>query len=215
MLGLMKKDYYNIQGSLKFYILTPLLFAMMSYANQSLDFLAFGTCFMGAMIVISCFAYDDMSHFNEYALTLPIEKKDLVISKYVMADLFLLIVFLLSNLLAFGMNLIAPERFLNFDGMAFIQYTFIASMLVNIITSMMLVLMFKYGSEKGRILFIISFVGLGLLFGISKDYLMGLDLERWIEFLNQSIVWLSMILSILIQGVCTKLSIGIMNKKEL
>ena len=82
MIGLMKKDFYNVGSSLKIYFLIPLLFAVLGYQDGSTDLLAFGTCFLGIFIVISSFAYDDMAHFNNFALTLPIDRKDLVISKF-------------------------------------------------------------------------------------------------------------------------------------
>lgn len=43
MIGLIKKDFFNVASSLKVYLMIPIMFAFVSYANESMDLLAFST----------------------------------------------------------------------------------------------------------------------------------------------------------------------------
>lgn len=215
MIGLMKKDFYNVGSSLKIYLLIPLLFAFLGYQDGSTDLLAFGTCFLGIFVVISCFAYDDMAHFNDFALTLPIDRKDLVLSKFFMGNIFLVIVFAISNLFANGIAMLAPDKFVNFSPVDFIEYTYIASMIVNILASIILMIMFKYGSEKGRIVFLVTFLGLGFIGGLLGKVFGGLDLSGIAVFLDQYLPYLILPISLGIEAVAIVISNQIMKKKEL
>lgn len=215
MIGLMKKDFYNVASSLKIYLLIPLLFAFLGYQDGSTDLLAFGTCFLGIFVVISCFAYDDMAHFNDYALTLPIDRKDLVLSKFLMGNIFLVIVLLISNLFANGVALLAPNKFVHFDPLDFLQYTFIASVIVNIVSSFILIIMFKYGSEKGRIVFLVTFLGIGLVGGLLGKLFGNLDFSNLITFLDEYLPYIILPISIIVEAVAIVISNQIMKKKEL
>lgn len=215
MTGLIKKDFYNIAGSLKIYLLIPALFAFLSYSNKSMDLLSFGTCFVSIFVIITCYAYDDMAHFNDYALTLPISRKDLVLSKFLLGNLFMMIVFVIANVLAFGMDQLFPDRFMGYDAMYFLEYTYAATMAVNIITSFILLVMFKYGSEKGRIVFIVCFLAIGLLGGLLGNQLSQYDFSGVIAFLDQYLLILMFPVSLLAEGIAILISIKIMKHKEL
>ena len=205
MIGLMKKDFYNVGSSLKIYFLIPLLFAVLGYQDGSTDLLAFGTCF----------AYDDMAHFNNFALTLPIDRKDLVISKFLISNLFLVIVLIISNLFANGIAMLAPDKFVNFSPVYFLEYTYIASMIVNILASIILIIMFKYGSEKGRIVFLVTFLGLGFIGGLLGKVFGEPDLSGITVFLDQYLSYLILPISLGIEAIAIVISNKIMKKKEL
>lgn len=215
MIGLMKKDFYNVGSSLKIYFLIPLLFAVLGYQDGSTDLLAFGTCFLGIFIVISSFAYDDMAHFNNFALTLPIDRKDLVISKFLISNLFLVIVLIISNLFANGIAMLAPDKFVNFSPVYFLEYTYIASMIVNILASIILIIMFKYCSEKGRIVFLVTFLGLGFIGGLLGKVFGEPDLSGITVFLDQYLSYLILPISLGIEAIAIVISNKIMKKKEL
>lgn len=215
MIGLIKKDYFNIASSLKVYLLIPAMFAFLSYTNKSMDMLAFGTCFIAIFVIISCFAYDDMAHFNDYALTLPINRKDLVLSKYMLANIFMIVIFLLANLVAFGLNLMFPGRFQDYQVMDFMEYTFLATMIVNLLTSIILIIMFKFGSEKGRIVFIVCFLVIGLLGGLLGNVVTGIPVEKMIAFLDEYLTILAFPLSVLAEIICIPIAIKIVEHKEM
>lgn len=215
MIGLMKKDFFNVASSLKVYLMIPLVFALLSYNNKSMDLLAFSTCFVGIFVVMSCFAYDDMAHFDAFALTLPISRRDLVISKFLIGNLFLLVIFVLANLLAFVLAMLFEGRFAGYSFMGFLEFTFIATMVVNIITAIVTTIMFKYGSEKGRVVFLVIFLGGGLLGGLAGKFLAGMNIQALVQFLDQYLTILALPISILIEGICICLSTRIMEKKEI
>lgn len=215
MIGLMKKDFFNVASSLKVYVLIPILFAFISYTNESMDLLAFSTCFVGIFIVMSCFAYDDMAHFDAFALTLPISRKDMVFSKFLIGNLFLIIVFVISNLLAFLLAIVFEGHFENYSVQYFLEYTFLATMVVNMITGIVSCIMFKYGSEKGRVVFLIIFIGIGFAGGLLGNLFNGINIGSLINFLNQYWTVLALPVSLLVEGICIWVSTRVMEKKEL
>lgn len=215
MIGLIKKDFFNVASSLKVYLMIPLMFAFVSYANESMDLLAFSTCFVGIFIVMSCFAYDDMAHFDAFALTLPISRKDLVLSKFLIGNLFLIIVFIVSNLLAFLLAAIFEGRFENYSVLNFLEYTFLATMIVNMITGFVSCIMFKYGSEKGRVVFLVIFISIGFAGGLAGSLFDGLDLDALFHFLDQYLTILALPLSLVVESICIFVSTKVMEKKEI
>lgn len=181
MLGLLRKDLYNLAGSIKIYVIIPLLFAFLSFTNQDMTMMAFGTSFVALFVVISSCAYDEMSQFTSYALTLPIFRKDLVLSKYLMGNIFSILLYLISIVMATGMYLIfGADQFPAFDPMEFTMFALVAAMAANICISVLLVIIFKFGTEKGRIVFLVMF----LIIGLSGGVLSALNITFPFELLN-------------------------------
>lgn len=85
MKGLILKDIYNLATLFRIYTILPILAIVISYSQHSLGMLQFLPAFIGMFATISAFAYDEQSNFDSFAMTLPINRKDMVISKYVLA----------------------------------------------------------------------------------------------------------------------------------
>ena len=216
MIGLMKKDFYNVGSSLKIYFLIPLLFAVLGYQDGSTDLLAFGTCFLGIFIVISSFAYDDMAHFNNFALTLPIDRKKYAAEKYVFGMLLGVCSLFLAIILAVILNLIEKS-----DTTSDILISAVMLLpFVFLLVSIMILFQLKFGSEKGRIaisaalgiVFLISFI-LGELAAI-----LGINIAEVINRISLlgagGLFIVIFVISMIVVLFSMKISISIMNKKE-
>lgn len=215
MIGLIKKDLYNISGGLKIYVLIPVLFAFLSYVNGNMDLLAFGTCFIGLFIVISCCAYDELADFNAYALTLPISRKDLVIAKFEMANICSILVFVIANLLANGLYLLDAARFAEFSPLYFLEYTWIASFTCNIVIALLLSIIFKFGTEKGRIVFLVIFLGTGAVVGVLGSLNIPMPNLSFLAVLDDYFLVIITILGVIAEIVGIMISTKIMNHKEM
>lgn len=216
MLGLIKKDLYNLSGSMKVYIIIPILFAFLSFMNNDMTMMAFGTSFVSLFIVITSCAYDDMSQFQSFALTLPILRKDLVISKFLMGNCFSILLFVICNLLANVLYFEFGEaQFPDFQAVDFALYTILAVLAANICISILLTIIFKFGTEKGRIVFMVMFLGVGLLGGIIGNLNIDLPFDFLFSLSDEMFTLFCAILSIVVELIAIMISTHIMNKKEM
>lgn len=80
-------------------------------ALQGNDFLYFVPAFISMMMFMTTFSYDEYNKWDAYAVTLPLEKKDVVLSKYVGSILLLIVALLGTFLIAFLVGVVNQ----NFD----------------------------------------------------------------------------------------------------
>ncbi|MDE6726768.1 MAG: ABC-2 transporter permease [Oscillospiraceae bacterium] len=153
MKGLMLKEFYVALKSCKLYIIVDVIFIAMSFAlndhlNDSFMFLMFPVLIAGE-ISISLLWHDEKSKWVEYSGALPYSAAQMVSSKYLFSFVFEVITTLVTFLaLAIHVNTIGDAELsevgLMFGGMCIISL---------IIPSVSLPLCFKFGTERGRIIF--------------------------------------------------------------
>ena len=64
------------------YLIILLVFHAASTMNTSQWFFLFYPCLLCGMIPVTLLAYDERSHWDQYALTLPVSRKEIVTGKY-------------------------------------------------------------------------------------------------------------------------------------
>ncbi len=147
MKGLLLKDFYVLTKQLKFFlIVVPIL----SLGSSNL-FLAL---YLGAALPMTAFAYDERSKWNELAKMLPYSTKSIVMSKFVLGyitisacSLIAILGSVLTSVFIFNTNIIIFHIMPAAASSAFI---FLA--INNTI-------IFKFGTEKTRLFYIIFLVG--------------------------------------------------------
>lgn len=163
MIGMMKKDLFMIKNNYK-----SILIALAIYVFYSIQFdmdMSFFLPFMGLMICISTFSYDDYNNWHIYATSLPQGKINIIKSKYITTICITILLTILSILLSFIIGSVRGT--LNIDE----SLSNIMGELFAIIFMMSLLfpILFKYGSEKGRIaMMTIGFGMFGLIILLSK-----------------------------------------------
>ncbi|AMP19894.1 hypothetical protein AZF37_00720 [endosymbiont 'TC1' of Trimyema compressum] len=105
MKGLLIKDYINIKSYLKLYLIMILIFSAITLLNKELSMVYGINIFITLMIVTTSFSFDTTSKWNEFILTTPIAKKDIVKGKYYLTLLVALVSLLLAFIIALIMNL--------------------------------------------------------------------------------------------------------------
>lgn len=166
MKGLVLKDLYNIRHNYKSMLLILCIFAVIFAEGQGASFLI--VCmFLCSMMTITTFNFDETSGWMEYALILPVKRKDIVNSKFLVLGIFTAVGLGIGLLVA-----IAERMFfyhVEFTSESFLELFIISAVslgLVLMFGSVMICLIFRFGAEKARILrfavFLIPF-GLGLL----------------------------------------------------
>lgn len=85
MIGLIKKDFYMYlaSGQLKYFSLFVLLYAVLGIVTGNISFLTSAIVAFTAVIPINNISLDQGCHWDTFAVTMPIRRRDIVISKYV------------------------------------------------------------------------------------------------------------------------------------
>ena len=117
MIGLMRKDFYSMLLYLRQVVVVLLFILIFSSMTKSTSMVGFMLIFLSLNMVQSCLLVDEKSHWDQYALTMPLLRKDVVKARYVMLVLIGLASFLLgiaSNVvlcLVFRENSLADSLF--------------------------------------------------------------------------------------------------------
>ncbi|TCZ75409.1 ABC-2 transporter permease [Paenibacillus albiflavus] len=155
MRGFILKDLYNMTSNFKqlLVVILSLLVMMGTFENMSAFSGMFIILLLGTLVV-SSFSFDDMAKWDRYAIALPVTRKQIVLSKYVVALIGLLtgtIVYFIANIISLVIhgNLELGEMFLGSG---------IIVCVVVVMLSVMLPLVFKFGAEKSRIIMMLVMV---------------------------------------------------------
>ncbi len=171
MKSLILKDLYNISHNVKsmFFILIVLAIAIIP--NSGVSGYIGTTVLICSMMVVTTFAFDDVSKWNKYALVMPISKKQLVISKFIVLLIFSAIGSLVGLLFGSVIDMVINKTSFTVD----MLFSALVSVVVAMVCGgMMIPLIFKFGTEKGRILMFISVlvpIGIGFLIYTLLKYL--------------------------------------------
>ena len=199
MKGLIIKDFYVLQKTLKTYGVFIVVYGIFGAVTNQGSFVSGMLGVMLAMLPITAIAYDERAKWDKYALTMPVSKKDLVLSKYAL------------GLILAGIGMVLSFAILSFTVdntfMENIFIVFCVSGIGLIYQAMVLPIMFKFGTEKGRlymmagmflpiiIIVIVSKLG----FSISYDTIMFFEsIANLLPFIAAGVVGLIYIASIMV-----------------
>lgn len=203
MKGLLIKDLYNFKMQSSFLLFILVFGAFFTYVNGNVSFLVL---ILGISLPINAIAFDEKANWDKYALTMPVSRKDMVVSKYLLSVVLLAATTFLSIILL----LVLRKGDLESNLAANIGSFFAGMMLV----SLLLPLCFKFGTEKGRILLMVGVfggVGIGSLFiniGTKMPFtLNGVPFYK-VAWVVSSVILLLFVISMLI-------SIRIYERKEI
>lgn len=153
MKGLILKDFINLRKYVLLMLGAAVIYVVLAFVNEDMSLLATFLVIFSAMLPITSFAYDDMAKWDAYALSAPVSRRDVVLSKYIFSFLCLLagaVVALLFVLFTSSLQGIAA------DEQWVMVYTIFVLGLAYI--AILLPLLFKFGAEKGR------YMGIAVLF---------------------------------------------------
>lgn len=148
MKGLILKDFYSLRGYVRQMLIIYVFYVVCAALGiWEIQFFVGLTTMMGAMMVVSTFSYDDLAKWEGYALTMPITRKDLVTSKY--------IVMLLSMFASAACSMAIGIVFQMIQGKLELQLLLITCGSVMAVAVLgfciQLMITFKFGVEKARL----------------------------------------------------------------
>ncbi len=151
MKGLIIKDFINLRKYGRSVLLVVAFFVLLSFMMDDTAFISGMVVLLFAMTAVTSFAYDKQAGWEEYALSLPLPRKTIVKSKYILSLLLALIGMVLSVLLGVVINLITKKTGI----MEHLTTTYVIFGVGVLFLSIMLPLIFRFGVEKSRIFMII------------------------------------------------------------
>lgn len=159
MKGLLLKDWYMcIRYCRAFLVLVSVFLVVSFFGNDNLFFRIYPTM-IASIIPMSLISYDERDHWTVYSGTLPYTRRQLVSAKYLIGLFFGAFSFLIS-LAAFSVCMITNGTF-SIEYFLFIAVLLLVLGLIG--PTLLLPFVFKFGAEKGRIIF---YVMIGLLSAI-------------------------------------------------
>ena len=217
MKGLIIKDLCVLKNQMKTLLLLLAFFVIFSIINEDATFILFLIPFYMIMILITTFNYDEFNKWDSYCNSLPLSRKEIVKSKYILFNATSLIVLILGIIASF----IIPN---------FIENTTFESLFASIIgvafgiclvISLLIPFYYKFGSSKGRIMLFLCIVILALLIGMitSLDIFNNKELMNLLNSLNNlslgMITLLLIILTSIVMSISYYISVRIYKNKEL
>ncbi|RKJ48806.1 ABC-2 transporter permease [bacterium 1XD42-54] len=159
MMSLVYKDFMNLRVQAKLYALIIAVWTVVAGMEKNPSFLGGVLSIFSILIAITSCAYDERAGWDKYALTMPIGKRELVLSKYVVSFLILGVGMLVFT----GLNL-----YLQTEPMEFLGQIGIFVALGLLAADIVLPIIFRFGTEKGRTFLMLIFLVpavLGLVLG--------------------------------------------------
>lgn len=211
MKGLIVKDFTYIKNYWKTYLLAIILGIIpTALINYDPNFMLIISMLIIFIISINTFSFDKENNWNKYALTMPVSRRDIVRAKYMLN----IIGLLLGSILGFLLTLIGNFFYnIDLDFNSFINILIISMAFFLILSAIDLPTLFKWGTNKGKIvLMIVLFTLIAIIFQIIEkayNYILNISSIDTIK-LNLLII----LISILIYFISYKISLYIMSKKE-
>ena len=222
MKGLIIKDLLNL-SSYKTTLFLILIFCSMGMiGTDAVNFAPTFITVMIGMIVLSTFNYDEASHAEKYIVALPLTRKEIVMSKYVLAIvgniLGGIIGIILTIIIVNVMNVIRPDDLIRLDYKGLLVTVISGIFGVALIQAIQIPSVYRFGAEKGRIqmfllifLLVLMIAGAGFL--ITK---IGFDInmEEINHFMNRFGIPVLILVSAVLYYISYKISYKIFKKKE-
>lgn len=163
MKGLLLKDWYQVKTNMRTMYLTVLAVLaiwILSTSGDSGFAVDYSAVFLG-ILPVNLLTYDQSVGWVEYGRTLPVSKKTLVAEKYLIGLFCAAAAVVIGGLFITVISLrtgTTPDK----DALSLLAGSVCAILLINGIS---LPLLYRFGAEKARMIYVLTFAGLGALLG--------------------------------------------------
>ena len=215
MKGLILKDIYSIRITQKTYVLLFLFLCVFGYLMKSPGYVGTMCIVVFATVVLSLFNADQYYHWDTYAAALPLGKRIIVRSRYM-----LIIVMTLGLAVFTEIMTGATAALLGMSVSEQVISSVSMCMIIPIFSGIIIPVIYKLGVEKGRVIFMMLFLIPFLALTLLKDLIQGTAVEKLLVNLQQNpngqviIAGILLAVSILVLAVSYMISIRIYSNKE-
>ncbi|HIR40905.1 MAG TPA: ABC-2 transporter permease [Candidatus Egerieicola pullicola] len=173
MKGLLLKDWYLLCRHCRAYLVILVVFLGIGLFSKDSIFFLYYPVLMAGSIPVSLLSYDSLSRWDRYSRTFPYSEGQLVAVKYLIS-LFAVLITALVTVLACGLRMGIQG---GLDGMTLLQMSCVILALGLLTPTLMLPWIFKFGAEKGRIVFYIVLVVLMVICGFCVGFYQSMTLD--------------------------------------
>ena len=202
MKGLILKDFMNLKQQWKILAVFLVFYGFISLSSKNAS-LGGAVVIMCAILPTTVMSYDERDKWDKYALSMPLSRTDMVLSKYIMSMIFLLIAFFLNIVL----NLLigsAPIKEVLFES------TTLCAVGVLYI-SLTLPILFKYGVEKSRLIVTIVLFTPAVIIILFSKFSVNMPDKQILNILSFILPMISIVIFI----ISILISLNIYKRKEL
>lgn len=164
MIGLIKKDLFMIWANSRRIII--LLFIILVLSIQSGVMAAIVPMLSVMLFISSTFSYDEYNKWDAYAITLPNGRKNVVKSKYAVTLLLAAAAVMVSAAVSAVSGFLAEQSVVQFV----LETIFTSCIFVVIAVSLLYPLIFRWGSQKGRMVMYIGTFLFSSLMGVLSSF---------------------------------------------
>lgn len=209
MTGLLMKDLLSLKRTLLGMLGLMAIYGVVFSAlmGDASSFLSSMLTVIFITVTVSSFSYDALVRWDRYALSLPVSRRDLVASKYLLAVVLAAVGAIAAFAMGVIMGLFHHDLVLEELGLS----TVISVGGGLLIVAILLPLIFKFGVEKSRLMLIgVVLIPLGLVY-----------LLKWLQIplpdfsILMTQAWLAPLAGLLFLGLSYFISVAIFQRKEL
>ena len=215
MKSLILKDIYNIMHNMKALVLMLFIFLFITIPQGGAAAYVITCCILCAMMVVTTFSFDENAKWEKYAMIMPISRKDLVLSKFVILLCFCLFGTVFGGVLGIaGSAIIGRFHITSVSEWQELLAVCLAGVAISFfLGSLVIPLLFKFGAEKARTLMLAAFL-LPVLLCMGLYYLLrsfGIELTDSVVLL---LTCISPLILLLWTAAMYRISFGIFKKAE-
>lgn len=221
--GLLKKDLLNLASYKSTLIIVIICVCIVGSMSQSaINYIPIMMTTMIGMIALSTFSYDEIAKSDKYILSLPTNKKEIVIEKYILVIFSILIGailgFIITPIIINAINYFNKGNSINIDYNLLLTTTIGGIFGISLVSGIQIPSIYKWGAEKGRIqMFILVFGLIAIIGGIG--YLLvkaniNINFNMFNNFLDKFGLILLIVTSCIILYISYKIAHKIYLEKE-
>lgn len=147
MKGLILKDLLNLRSTFKM-LGAMIVFFAVAFLREGNSFVFGIIILMFAMMVVTTISYDDLAKWDAYALTMPVTRKEMVLSKYLVMAILNTLGAVLSLIVGIVGSVIMRQSF-DLEILAIIGIIYLVAFIFG---SVIIPLIYKFGTEKARLM---------------------------------------------------------------
>lgn len=202
MKGLIIKDILNLKKQAKIMIVLLVVYLLISIKAADSDFFGGVVMMISAMLPITALSYDERAKWDSYALSMPVSRKQMVASKYILSIIFCFLAFVLNIIYKFIFSSQTASEIFVIAGAFIVIGLFYTALLMPFV--------FYFGTEKARFILMIFLAIPMVLVTIFANSNMAMDETKLIEIL----LYVLPALSVLMFIVSFFISVKIYENKE-
>ncbi len=215
--GLITKELVFLKSYKKNLILFVILAAMLCFLNDSItSFMPVYIPLILGMIATNSFVYDSQANSERYLLSFPLNKKDIIRTKYIYFLSFTVLGSILGIVFAIILQSIKDISLLNIDDIVSTGAGALFGMMI--LQMFQIPILIKFGYEKGKFIQMIAIVLIMMVASIllvTPIKITSLSLNEVLDMLKQYGLYIIAIVTVLFYLLSYKISYNLYKKKEL